>query len=54
VRRFAAYRAARALRPVRGMRRAFAWFAHNSAAPMPLRRAAFKLHRASHFAEHLA
>jgi glycosyltransferase involved in cell wall biosynthesis len=56
VRRFAAYRAARAVRPVRGLRGAFAWFARDPwrATPMPLRRAAFKLHRASHFAEHLA
>jgi glycosyltransferase involved in cell wall biosynthesis len=55
VRRFAAYRAARTVRPVRGLRSAFAWFARDPlrATPMPVRRAAFKLYRASHFAEHL-
>jgi glycosyltransferase involved in cell wall biosynthesis len=59
VRRFAAYRAAVALKfaPARGtLRRLSAWLAEDDAglAPMPVRRAAFKLYRASHFAEHLA
>lgn len=59
VRRFAAYRAAAALKfaPARdALRRVTAWLAANHAgiAPMPLRRAAFKLFRATHYAEHLA
>jgi hypothetical protein len=59
VRRFAAYRAATALKfaPARNaLRRFTAWLAADQAglAPMPVRRAAFKLYRASHFAEHLA
>lgn len=59
VRRFAAYRAASALKfaPARNaLRRFTAWLAADNAglAPMPVRRAAFKLHRATHFAEHLA
>ena len=57
VSRFAAHRAARFLKraPARAqLRSAFAWLARTSRAPMPLRRAAFKLYRASHFAEHLA
>ncbi|MBN8607500.1 MAG: glycosyltransferase [Caulobacterales bacterium] len=57
VSRFAAHRAARLLRhaPARTqLRSAFAWLAGAPSAPMPLRRAAFKLYRASHFAEHLA
>ncbi len=57
VSRFAAHRAARALRklPARSQLRALsAWLTGVSAAPMPLRRAAFKLYRASHFAEHLS
>lgn len=59
VRRFAAYRLARALRraPARNtLRRLSAWLASSDAVltPMPVRRAAFKLYRASHFAEHLS
>jgi glycosyltransferase involved in cell wall biosynthesis len=59
VRRFAAYRAAVALKfaPARtALRRFAAALAIDNAglAPMPVRRAAFKLYRASHFAEHLA
>lgn len=59
VRRFAAYRTAIALKfaPARGaLRRLAGWLAADDAglAPMPVRRAAFKLYRASHFAEHLA
>ena len=54
VRRFAAYRAARMLRGARGLRGAFGWVAAKHNAPMPLRRTAFKLYRATHFAEHLA
>lgn len=59
VRRFAAYRAARALKAAPGrsiLRRVSAWLAADEAgfAPMPVRRAALKLYRASHFAEHLA
>ena len=59
VRRFAAYRAAVALKfaPARNaLRRFAASLAVDRAglAPMPIRRAAFKLYRASHFAEHLA
>lgn len=57
VRRFAAYRAAVALKRAparRTVRRITAWLAAANAAPMPMRRAAFKLYRASHFAEHLA
>ncbi len=59
VTRFAAHRAARVLKhaPLRThLRTLFAWLARDpwSATPMPVRRAAFKLYRASHFAEHLA
>lgn len=56
VRRFAAYKAARTVRSVRALRGAFAWFARDPlrVTPMPVRRAAFKFHRASHFAEHLS
>jgi glycosyltransferase involved in cell wall biosynthesis len=57
VRRFAAYRAARALKraPLKPqLRGALAFIARAEKAPMPLRRAAFKLHRAAHFAEHIA
>lgn len=59
VARFAAHRTARVLKatPMRAqLRKLFAWFARDplSATPMALRRAAFKLYRASHFAEHLA
>jgi len=59
VRRFAAYRAAVTLRfaPVRQtLRRIAAWLAADEAgiAPMPLRRTALKLYRATHFAENLA
>lgn len=58
-RRFAGRRAAQALRlaPARGLlRRASAWLARDpmGAAPMPLRRMALKLYRASHYAEHLS
>lgn len=58
VRRFAAYRAAMAFKfaPARALLRRFlAWLAADEAglAPMPVRRAAFKLYRASHYAEHL-
>jgi glycosyltransferase involved in cell wall biosynthesis len=59
VRRFAAYRAAAAFKfaPARNaLRRVAASLAIDNAglAPMSVRRAAFKLYRASHFAEHLA
>jgi glycosyltransferase involved in cell wall biosynthesis len=59
VRSFAAYRAALALKfaPARrALRGLAAWLAADAAgvAPMAVRRAAFKLYRASHFAEHLA
>lgn len=57
VSRFAAHRAARVLRtaPARKqLRNAAAWLARANAAPMTLRRAALKLFRASHYAEHLA
>jgi hypothetical protein len=57
VRRFAAYRAATALKaaPARhALRMLFAGLARAELTPMPVRRAAFKLFRASHFAEHLA
>jgi hypothetical protein len=55
VRRFAAHRSARAVRraPHRPLRFACAIIAGSRFAPMPLRRAALKLHRVSHFAEHL-
>lgn len=57
--RFAAHRAARTLRraPLRPqLRQACAWIARDplGAAPMPLRRAALKIYRAAHYAEHLA
>ena len=59
VRRFAAYRAANALKfaPARNvLREIAASLAIDTVGltPMPVRRAAFKLHRATHFAEHLA
>ena len=59
VARFAAHRMARVLKlaPMRAeLRKLFAWLARDplSATPMPLRRTAFKLYRASCFAEHLA
>lgn len=59
VRRFAAYRAALALKfaPARAaIRRIAAWFAADPAglAPMPIRRRAFKLYRVTYYAEHLA
>jgi glycosyltransferase involved in cell wall biosynthesis len=59
VRRFAAYRAAIALKaaPARSaLRRLAAFLAADDAGltPMPVRRAAFKLHRATYFAENLA
>lgn len=59
VRRFAAHRAARALKLAparRALRGIFAWIARDpmAIAPMRLRSAAFKLYRASHYAEHLA
>lgn len=56
VARFAAHRAARALkRAPQWLRGVFAWLARDpmGAAPMPLRCAAVKLYRASHYAEHL-
>lgn len=56
VSRFAAHRTARALRaaPAPGMWRAmFAWLTRTPA-PMPVRRAALKLYRASHYAEHMS
>ena len=58
VRRFAAYRVARALKAAPAhdaLRRLSAWLAADTAgfAPMPVRRAALKIYRASHFAEHL-
>jgi glycosyltransferase involved in cell wall biosynthesis len=58
VRRFAGHRAARLLRATpgrRSLRSASAWLARDpmGAAPMPLRRMALKLFRASHYAEHL-
>lgn len=56
VSRFAAYKAARALRfaPARPfLMRALAWLAKFSAAPMLMRRLALKLFRAAHYAEHL-
>jgi len=57
--RFAAHRAARALQltPLRSqLRQASAWLARDpfGGTPMPLRRAALKLYRAAHYAEHLA
>lgn len=59
VSRFAAYRAALVLQLAparRQMRGACAWLARDplGATPMPLRRAALKMYRAAHFAEHLA
>jgi glycosyltransferase involved in cell wall biosynthesis len=57
VRSFAAYRAASALKlmPARSaLRRLTAALASAKLTPMPMRRAAFKLYRAAHFAEHLA
>jgi hypothetical protein len=57
VRRFAAYRAAAALKVAparRALRSLFAELARADLTPMPVRRTAFKLFRASHFAEHLA
>ena len=59
VRRFAAHRVASALRamPARqAQRRVYSWIARDprGLAPMRVRCAAFKLLRASHYAEHLA
>lgn len=59
VSRFTAYKIASALKlaPAQGALRAvFAWLARDplGAAPMPVRRAALKLYRASHYAEHIA
>ena len=57
IKRFAAYRAARALKrtPARNVVRALAAsIARSKAAPMGARRAAFKIYRAAHYAEHLA
>jgi hypothetical protein len=59
VKRFSAHRIARALQfaPMRAqLRNLFAWLARDpmGAAPMRVRRVAFKLYRASHYAEHLA
>lgn len=57
IKRFAAYRAARALKrtPARSAVRALAAsIARNKAAPMSARRAALKIFRAAHYAEHLA
>lgn len=57
VRSFAGHRAARFLSsaPARAqMRAAAAWLARATLAPMSMRRAALKLYRASHYAEHLA
>jgi glycosyltransferase involved in cell wall biosynthesis len=54
---FAAHRAARALQAAPGrqyLKRLFALLTRLEAAPMALRRTAFKLYRASHYAEHLA
>jgi len=55
--RFAAYRAARALKrtPARSVVRALAAsIARSKAAPMSARRAALKIYRAAHYAEHLS
>jgi glycosyltransferase involved in cell wall biosynthesis len=54
VRRFAAYRTAAVLKRTPALRGVFAQLARAEFTPMPLRRAAFKLFRASHYAEHLA
>lgn len=57
VSRFAAYRVARILRALPGrllLRGSFASIARMRTAPLGLRRAALKLYRASHYAEHLA
>lgn len=59
VSRFAAHRVARVMKRAPGSLKAralWAWLARDplGAAPMSVRRAAFKLYRASHFAEHLA
>jgi hypothetical protein len=57
IKRFAAYRAARALKrtPARSVVRALAaCVARSRAAPMSARRVALKIYRASHYAEHLA
>lgn len=56
---FPAFRAARMLKRTPGvgaLRGVFGWIARDplAATPMPVRRAAFKLYRASHYAEHLA
>lgn len=58
-RRFAAHRAARAMKnaPLRQpIARACSWLARDpmGAAPMPLRRAALKLYRATRYAEHIS
>lgn len=57
--RYPAFRIANALKhapALKALRTVFAWLARDpfDAAPMPLRRFAFKLYRASHYAEHLA
>ncbi len=56
VRRFAAYRAAKTLKLAPALRGVFAHLARDPAqvTPMPVRRTALKLYRASCFAEHLA
>jgi len=59
VERFSAHRIARALQRAPALptlRKLFSWLARDpmGAAPMSVRRAAFKLYRASHYAEHLA
>lgn len=58
-RRFAAHRAARALKNAplrRPLREACSWVVRDpiGAAPMPLRRAALKLYRATRYAEHIS
>jgi glycosyltransferase involved in cell wall biosynthesis len=56
VARFAAHRTARAMQLTPALpvwRAMFAWLTRTRA-PMPVRRAALKLYRASHYAEHLA
>ncbi|GAM99024.1 glycosyl transferase family protein [alpha proteobacterium U9-1i] len=57
--RYPAFRMANALKrapALTALRAAFSWLARDplEASPMPLRRVAFKLYRASHYAEHLA
>lgn len=56
MRRFVSHRLARALKfvPLRSAWRALcAWLARESEAPLPLRRVALKVYRASYYAEHL-